>query len=132
RGAGQARESRGAIARRAGRLDSGAMAELQPAYLIHGDDHGAIAERRAGLRALVEGERDGAVSVELLEGEAGTPAAVAQALATMTLAMGGTAGTGGTQPAGLGQSGGLGPGGLGRVILVEGVERWRQADVEKH
>jgi hypothetical protein len=32
------------------------MAELKPAYLVHGDDHGAIAERRAGLRALAEGE----------------------------------------------------------------------------
>jgi DNA polymerase-3 subunit delta len=40
------------------------MSALKPAYLIHGDDHGAIAERRAGLRAL--GEGDG--SVELLEG----------------------------------------------------------------
>ena len=30
------------------------MAELKPAYLIHGDDHGAVAERRAGLRTLVE------------------------------------------------------------------------------
>ena len=29
-----------------------AVAELKPAYLIHGDDHGAVAERRAGLRAL--------------------------------------------------------------------------------
>jgi DNA polymerase-3 subunit delta len=91
------------------------MAELKPAYLIHGDDHGAIAERRAGLRALAEGERGGAGNVELLGGDTGTPAAVAQALATMTLA------TGGAQP-----------GGLGRVILVEGVERWRQADVAKH
>jgi DNA polymerase-3 subunit delta len=84
------------------------MAELKPAYLIHGDDHGAVAERRAGLRALAEGEGGGAGSVELLEGEAGTPAGVADALAAMTLAIG------------------------RRVILVEGVERWRQADVEKH
>jgi DNA polymerase-3 subunit delta len=84
------------------------MADLKPAYLIHGDDHGAIGERRARLRALAESEGEGAGSVELLEGEAGTPAAVAQALAMMTL-------TGGR-----------------RVILVEGVERWRQADVEKH
>jgi len=28
------------------------MPDLKPAYLIHGDDHGAIAERRAGLQAL--------------------------------------------------------------------------------
>ena len=84
------------------------MTELKPAYLIHGDDHGAIAERRAGLRALAEGEGGGAGSVELLEGEAATPAGVALALAAMTL------------PAGR------------RVLLVEGVERWRQAEVEQH
>jgi DNA polymerase III subunit delta len=82
--------------------------DLKPAYLIHGDDHGAVAERRAGLRALAEGEEGDASSVELLEGEAGTPAGVAQSLAAMTLAIG------------------------RRVILVEGVERWRQDEVEKH
>jgi DNA polymerase-3 subunit delta len=81
--------------------------DLKPAYLIHGDDHGAVAERRAGLRALAEGGEGGGASVELLEGEAATPAGVAGALAAMTLAIG------------------------RRVIMVEGVERWRQADVEK-
>jgi DNA polymerase III subunit delta len=84
------------------------MAELKPAYLIHGDDHGAIAERRAGLRALAEAQQDAGGSVELFEGERGTPEAVALALTAMTLGMG------------------------RRVMLVEGVERWRQADVEKH
>jgi DNA polymerase-3 subunit delta len=83
------------------------MPALKPAYLIHGDDHGAVAERRAGLRALAE-EQQGAVGVELLEGDAATPAALAQALAAMTLAIG------------------------RRVIIVEGVERWREADVVKH
>ena len=82
------------------------MAELKPAYLIHGDDHGAVAERRAGLRALAE--RDGGPdSVEALEGEAATPEGVAGALAAMTLMVG------------------------RRVILVEGVERWKQAEVEQ-
>jgi DNA polymerase III subunit delta len=84
------------------------MAELKPAYLIHGDDHGALAERRAGLRALAEGGGGDAASVEVLEGDTATPAGVAQALATMTLSVG------------------------RRVIIVEGVERWRDADVEKH
>jgi DNA polymerase-3 subunit delta len=84
------------------------MAELKPAYLIHGDDHGAVAERRAGLRALAEAEGGDAASIELLEGEAATPAGVAQALAMMTLSIG------------------------RRVIIVEGLERWRDADVEKH
>jgi DNA polymerase-3 subunit delta len=91
------------------------MAELKPAYLIHGDDHGAIAERRAGLRTLAEGQADGLTSVELLEGDASTPARVAQALGTMTLAIGGGASSG-----------------VGRVVIVEGVERWRPADVEQH
>jgi DNA polymerase-3 subunit delta len=81
-------------------------AALKPAYLIHGDDHGAVAERRAGLRALAEGE--GVANAEVLEGDQATPAGAADALAAMTLAIG------------------------RRVIIVEGAERWRQADVEKH
>jgi len=84
------------------------MADLKPAYLIHGDDHGAVAERRAGLRQLVERQEGGGASIELLEGEAATPAGVADALAAMTLAMG------------------------WRVIIVEGAERWREADITKH
>jgi DNA polymerase-3 subunit delta len=83
--------------------------ELKPAYLIHGDDHGAVAERRAGLRALAEAQpgAGAGANVELLEGDGATPAGVAQVLAAMTLALG------------------------RRVIIVEGVERWREADVEK-
>ena len=81
------------------------MAELKPVYLIHGDDHGAVAERRAGLRSLAEAP-DAEASVELLEADAATPAGVAEALAAMTLAIG------------------------RRVIIVDGVERWRQPDVE--
>jgi DNA polymerase-3 subunit delta len=79
---------------------------LKPAYLIHGDDHGAVAERHARLHALA---RDGgdAAGVELPTGEDATPAGVARALATMTFALG------------------------QRVILVEGVERWKDAEVER-
>ena len=58
RGAREAREPRRALAidaPPARRLESAAMAELKPAYLIHGDDHGAVGERRAGLQALAEG-----------------------------------------------------------------------------
>jgi DNA polymerase-3 subunit delta len=80
--------------------------ELKPVYLIHGDDHGAVAERRAGLRALAEAPGSEA-SVELLEGDDGTPAGVAAALAAMTLAVG------------------------RRVIVVDGVERWREAEVQQ-
>jgi DNA polymerase III subunit delta len=79
---------------------------LKPAYLIHGDDHGAIGERRARLRALAEAEGD-AGSVETLSGDEATPEAVALALATMTFAIG------------------------HRVIVVEGAERFKQAEVDK-
>src|SRR5207253_5228017 len=89
------------------RAGDASMPELKPAYLFHGDDHGAIAERRAGLRALIEAGADGSAGLELLEGESATPARAADALATMTLAVD------------------------RRVIIVEGVERWRQADVER-
>ncbi|HXW59207.1 MAG TPA: DNA polymerase III subunit delta [Solirubrobacteraceae bacterium] len=91
------------------------MAELKPAYLIHGDDHGAIAQRRARLRALAESRGEGSTSLELIEGEAATPAGVAAALATMTLALG----------AGEDEQG------LGRVILVDGAERFKQDEVER-
>jgi DNA polymerase-3 subunit delta len=83
------------------------MAELKPAYLIHGDDHGAVAERRAGLKALAEQQGD-AASVEVLDGDGGTPAGVALALSAMTFAVG------------------------RRVIVVDGVERWKQVEVEQH
>jgi DNA polymerase III subunit delta len=80
---------------------------LKPAYLIHGDDHGAVAERRAGLQALALREGD-ASSVEVLSGEAGAPAGVALALTAMTFAI------------------------SQRVIVVDGVERWKQAEVQQH
>jgi DNA polymerase-3 subunit delta len=83
------------------------MADLKPAYLIHGDDHGAVAERRAGLKALAERQGD-AASVEVLDGDGGTPAGVALALSAMTFAIG------------------------RRVIVVDGVERWKQGEVEQH
>src|SRR4029077_5845338 len=68
----------------------------KPAYLIHGDDHGAIAERRAGLRALAE--REGAPdSVEALEGESATPAGGAAGLAARAPAVGGGGGPGGAR-----------------------------------
>jgi DNA polymerase-3 subunit delta len=84
------------------------VAELKTAYLIHGDDHGAIAERRAGLRALADRLDGAGAGVELLEGDSASPAGVAAALTAMTLALG------------------------RRVIVVDGVERWREADVREH
>jgi DNA polymerase III subunit delta len=89
------------------RTEARLMPALKPAYLIHGDDHGAIAERRAGLHALALAQGD-ASSVEVLAGEAAAPAGVARALAAMTFALG------------------------QRVIVVDGVERWKQAEVEQH
>jgi DNA polymerase-3 subunit delta len=79
--------------------------EFKPAYLIHGDDHGRIAERRARLRELAEAE-SGAQGVELFEGDAATPEAVAGALAAMTFAIG------------------------RRFIIVDGVERWKERELE--
>ena len=60
---------------------------FKPAYLIHGDDHGRIAERRARLRAMAEAE-SGASGLEVFEGDAATPEAIAGALAAMTFAIG--------------------------------------------
>jgi DNA polymerase-3 subunit delta len=82
------------------------VSALKPVYLIHGDDHGAVAERRARLCALAQSEGD-AASIEMPTGEAATPVGVARALAAMTFAIG------------------------QRVIVVDGVERWKDAEVER-
>lgn len=78
---------------------------FKPAYLIHGDDHGRIAERRARLRALAEAQ-SGTQGVEVFEGEGGGPDEVAAALNAMTFATG------------------------RRFIVVDGVERWRDKDLD--
>jgi DNA polymerase-3 subunit delta len=78
---------------------------FKPAYLIHGDDHGRIAERRRRLRSLAEGE-SGTQGVEVFEGEAATPEAVANALNALTFALG------------------------RRFIVVDGVERWTDKQLE--
>jgi DNA polymerase III subunit delta len=77
---------------------------FRPAYLILGDDHGRITERRTRLRALAEQE-SGAGGVELLEGDECTPENVAAALAAMTFALG------------------------RRFVIADGVERWKETDV---
>ena len=81
------------------------MSAWKPAYLVHGDDHGRISERRANLRRMAEQEA-GAGGVEVLEGDASSPAAAANALTAMTFAMG------------------------RRFIVVEGVERWKDKEVK--
>jgi len=77
---------------------------FRAAYLIHGDDHGRIAERRARLRAMAEAAA-GSAGVEVLEGDACTAQAVATALSAMTFALG------------------------RRFVIADGVERWKEAEV---
>jgi DNA polymerase-3 subunit delta len=83
------------------------MAAFKPAYLIHGDDHGRIGERRAALRALAERE-SGSNGVECFEGDTSAPDIVAGALAAMTFAIG------------------------RRFLIVDGAERWKDADIQTH
>ncbi len=85
-------------------LDSPAVPAFKTAYLIHGDDHGRIGERRAKLRAMAEAET-GCAGVEVYEGDACTPEAIATALTTMTFALG------------------------RRFVIADGVERWKESDV---
>ncbi len=80
------------------------MPEFKPAYLIHGDDHGRLAERRARLRELAE-RASGAQGIELLEAESATPESVAAALSALTFALG------------------------RRFIVVDGVERWKESEL---
>lgn len=83
------------------------MSAWKPAYLIHGDDHGRIGERRANLRRKAE-EEAGAQGVEAFEGDAASPVAVAAALSAMTFSIG------------------------HRFLVVDGVERWKDPDVKAH
>src|SRR5262249_13802096 len=86
-------------------LDSHLVPTFKSAYLIHGDDHGRIAERRARLRELAE-SLSGTEGIELFEGDDATPDRVATALVAVTLALG------------------------RRFIIVDGVERWKDKDLD--
>ena len=81
------------------------MPSFRAAYLIHGDDHGRIAERRAKLRAMAE-DAAGSAGVEVYEADMCTADNVAAALSTMTFALG------------------------RRFVIADGVERWKDSDVE--
>lgn len=87
-------------------LASPRVPTFKAAYLIHGDDHGRIAERRARLRAVAEAE-SGSAGVEVFEGDASSPDAIAAALSAMTFAVG------------------------RRFVIADGVERWKDADTEQ-
>jgi DNA polymerase-3 subunit delta len=79
---------------------------FKAAYLIHGDDHGRIAERRTRLRAMAEAE-SGTAGVEVFEADGCTPEAVIGALSAMTFAIG------------------------RRFVIADGVERWKDAEAEQ-
>ena len=81
------------------------MPSFKSAYLIHGDDHGRIAERRATLRHLAE-SMSGPEGLELLEGDAATPDNAAAALDAMTLAI------------------------SRRFIIIDGAERWKDRELD--
>src|ERR1051326_3462076 len=80
------------------------MPTFKAAYLIHGDDHGRIGERRARLRALAESQ-GGANGAEIFEGEDSKPEGVAAAVSALTFATG------------------------RRFLIVDGVERWKDKEV---
>jgi DNA polymerase-3 subunit delta len=79
---------------------------FKPAYLIHGDDHGRIAERRTRLRRLAE-EAAGAQGIEVLEGDRATPETAVAALTAMTFAI------------------------EHRFIVVDGAERWKDRELDE-
>ncbi len=83
------------------------MPAWKTAFLIHGDDHGRVSERRARLREMAEAE-SGSGGVEVLEGDRSSPEAIALALNAMTFAVG------------------------RRFLVVDGVERWKAAEVKQH
>ncbi len=83
------------------------MASFKPAYLIHGDDHGRIGERRARLRAMAEHD-GGAGCLEVLEGAEATAASAGALLGALTLSIG------------------------RRFIIVDGVERWKEEEITEH
>jgi DNA polymerase-3 subunit delta len=80
-----------------------AVPSFKAAYLIHGDDHGRVSERRSRLRALAEAEA-GSSGVEVLEGTTCTADRVVVALSTMTFSIG------------------------RRFVIADGVERWKEVD----
>lgn len=80
------------------------MADLKPAYLVHGDDDVKIDAWRRRLRTRAAGEGPSA-SLDVLNGDGVSGTAVAEATSALTLAVG------------------------SRYVLAEGVERWKEKDI---
>ena len=78
--------------------------QFETAYLIHGDDHGRVAERRGRLAALAA-EVSGAGGVEAFDASQAGPDEVGAALGAMTFAMG------------------------RRFLIVDGCEAWKEKEV---
>jgi DNA polymerase-3 subunit delta len=85
-------------------LDSLGMADLKPAYLIFGEDEGKIDPWRARVRARVQKEE--AATLEVLRDDRLTGDTVAEAITALTLSTG------------------------RRWVLVDGIQRWKAADVK--
>ena len=81
------------------------MASFKSAYLIHGNDHGRIAERRSRLRSVAELE-SGEGGIEILEGERATVEQTVAALSAMSLSTG------------------------RRFVIVDGAERWKSSELD--
>jgi len=81
------------------------VAELQPVYLVHGDDDARIDEWRSRLRLRAEAEH-GPGGLESFHARADSAAAVAASLAALTFATG------------------------TRYLFVDGAEAWKAGDLE--
>jgi DNA polymerase-3 subunit delta len=82
------------------------MAELKPAYLIHGDDDAKLDSWRHRLRARARDEGP-STSLEMLAGDALTIDAFVEAIGALTLSVG------------------------RRYVLADGVERWKDKEVKQ-
>ena len=82
------------------------MADLKPAYLVHGDDDARLDSWRRRLRARAS-EEGASAGLEVLAGDALTADAFVEATGALTLAMG------------------------RRYVLADGVERWKEKDVKQ-
>ncbi|MEX2196301.1 MAG: DNA polymerase III subunit delta [Thermoleophilaceae bacterium] len=81
------------------------MADLKPAYLVHGDDDAKIDAWRGRLRRRAE-EEGGAGALESFHASTAAPGAVAGALMALTFATG------------------------TRYLMADGVEAWKAGDLE--